>query len=149
MGSLILNRFPKFVGGNLLGTLIDTVVLWLLSHFVFKGYAGQVIISPIISFECAVFVNYMVSYFITWKDRITHKSVGGFFKRFAAYNGSCIGGFIIKMGLLMLIQYLKKWDVVVCNLLALMVSGTFNFLMDEFVIFKKKKEASHGTDNHG
>ncbi len=132
-----------------MGTLVDTVVLWLFSHFVFRRYVGQVIISPVISFECAVFTNYVVSYYITWKDRIIHKSMRGFFKRYAAYNGSCTGGFVIKMGFLMLIQYLSKWDVVWCNLLALLVSGTFNFIMDEFVIFRKKKEVGNGTDYNG
>ena len=48
---LILKRFPKYFMGNLLGTLVDTVVLWLFSHLVFKGYVGQCIISPFISFE--------------------------------------------------------------------------------------------------
>jgi len=43
------------------------------------------------------------------------------------------------MALLMLIQYLSKWDVVICNLLALLFSGIFNFTMDEFVVFKKRK----------
>jgi len=137
--TLILKRLPKFVGGNLVGTLVDTVVLWLFAHLVFDGYVGQVIISPIISFECAVFVNYLVSYYITWKDRIAQKSASGFFKRYAIYNGSCTGGFLIKMALLMLIQYLSKWDVVICNLLALLFSGIFNFTMDEFVVFKKRK----------
>jgi len=41
---------------------------------------------------------------------------------------------------LMLIQWLTKWDVVICNLLALCVSGVVNFLMDNFVVFKKKAE---------
>lgn len=135
---LILIRLPKFFLGTLSGTLVDTVVLWLFSHFVFKNYVGRVILSPIISFECAVFTNYVVCYFFTWKDRITLKSTGRFFKRYAAYNASCTGGFLIKLGILMLIQYLTKWDVVICNLLALCVSGVFNFSMDEFVIFKKK-----------
>ena len=43
------------------------------------------------------------------------------------------------MGVLLLIQALTKWDVVICNLLALCVSGTYNFMMDELVIFKKRK----------
>ncbi len=137
---LILKRVPKFFVGNIAGTIVDTLVLWLFSHFVFRRYTGQVIISPIISFECAVFTNYMVSYFFTWKDRITQKGKGSFFRRFALYNASCTGGFLIKLGILMLIQYLTKWDVVVCNLLALCVSGMFNFSMNEFVIFKKKKD---------
>ncbi|MCR5037357.1 MAG: GtrA family protein [Bacteroidales bacterium] len=136
---LIVNRVPKFLVGNIAGTIVDTLVLWLFSHLVFSRYSGQVIISPIISFECAVFANFLVSYFFTWKDRITQSGKGSFFRRYAVYNASCTGGFLIKMGILMLIQYLTKWDVVICNLLALCVSGIFNFSMDEFVIFKKKK----------
>lgn len=135
---LILKRFPKFVTGNVVGTIVDTLVLWLFSHFVFGGYVGKVIISPIISFECAVMANFVVSYFFTWKDRVTTRNKSSFWRRYAAYNASCAGGFLIKMGVLMLIQYLTKWDVVICNLLALCVSGVFNFSMDEFVIFKKK-----------
>ena len=136
---LILHRFPKFVAGNLLGTLMDTLVLWVFSHFVFHNYVGKVIISPIISFEFAVFTNFNVSYFLTWKDRISHHSGKSYFKRYGTYNASCTGGFLIKMGLLLLIQALTKWDVVICNPLALCVSGTYNFIMDELVIFKKRK----------
>ena len=137
---LIVKRFPKFFAGNLLGTAIDTLVLWLFSHFVFQGYIGQVIISPVISFECAVMTNFIFSYFVTWKDRISQVSTRSFFRRFVGYNATCTGTFILKMGILMLIQWLTKWDVVICNLLALCVSGGVNFLMDNFVVFKKKAE---------
>lgn len=137
---LIVKRFPKFFAGNLLGTAIDTLVLWLFSHFVFHGYIGQVVISPVISFECAVMTNYVFSYFVTWKDRISQVSTRSFFRRFVGYNATCTGTFILKMGVLMLIQWLTKWDVVICNLLALCVSGVVNFLMDNFVVFKKKAE---------
>jgi len=136
---LLLQRVPKFIVGNLLGTLVDTLILWVFSHFVFQSYVGKVIISPIISFEFAVFTNFNVSYFLTWKDRISHHSGKSYIKRYGAYNASCTGGFLIKMGMLLLIQALTKWDVVICNLLALCVSGTYNFVMDELVIFKKRK----------
>ena len=136
---LILHRFPKFVAGNLLGTLVDTLVLWGFSHFVFQSYVGKVIISPVISFEFAVFSNFLFSYNMIWKDRISHRSGKSFIRHYGAYNASCTGGFLIKMGLLLLIQALTKWDVVICNLLALCVSGTYNFMMNELVIFKKRK----------
>ena len=136
---LILHRFPKFVAGNLIGTLVDTLVLWVFSHFVFRGYVGKVIISPLISFECAVFVNFLMAYYVTWKDRVSQLTSRSFFRHYGAYNASCTGSFLVKMGLLMLIQWLSKWDVVICNLLALCVSGCINFSMNEFVIFKKKK----------
>ncbi len=146
---LILKRLPKYFLGNLTGTAVDTLVLWVFSHFVFHRYFGQVILSPFISFECAVFVNFLMCYNITWKDRITAKTVGTFFRHYGAYNASCTGGFFIKMGALILIQHLSHWDVVICNLLALCFSGTFNFLMNEFVVFKKRKEISHGVDYNG
>lgn len=136
---LILIRLPKYFLGTLSGTLIDTVVLWVFSHFVFHNYVGRLILSPIISFECAVFTNYVVCYFFTWKDRIAQKSKVRFFMRYAAYNVSCTGGFLFKMGFLMLIEYLTKLDVVICNWIALCFSGTYNFIMNEFVIFNKKK----------
>jgi putative flippase GtrA len=68
---LIVKRLPKFFAGNLFGTAIDTLVLWLFSHLVFHDYVGQVIVSPIISFECAVMANFVFSYYVTWKDRIS------------------------------------------------------------------------------
>lgn len=137
---LILNRIPKFAIGNLLGTLVDTLVLWLFSHFVFNGYVGEVIVSPIISFEFAVFANFLFSYYMTWKDRVPDRSRKSFVKHYGAYNISCTGGFFIKMGVLLLIQAVTKWDVVICNLLALCVSGTYNFAMNELVIFKKQNK---------
>ena len=147
--TLILNKFPKFFLGNTVGTIVDTVVLWLFSHLVFSNYVGQVIISPIISFECAVFANFVVAYHFVWGDRVKERNTRLFFRRYAGYNASRTGGFLIKMGVLVLIQHLSHWDVVICNLLALCVSGGFNFMMEAFVVFKKKKEASHGTDYNG
>lgn len=136
---LIVHRIPKFIAGNLLGTLVDTLVLWVFSHFVFHSYFGKVIISPIISFEFAVFANFIFSYYLIWRDRISNYSRESFVYHYGIYIASCIGGFFIKMGALLLIQALTKWDVVICNLLALCVSGTYNFMMNELVIFKKRK----------
>ena len=66
----ILTRYVKFMGTGVVGSIVDTLVLWLLSDLVFsKGYWGEYIISPAISFQCAVAVNYTISYFYVWKDR--------------------------------------------------------------------------------
>lgn len=135
-----MKRFTKFLAGNIAGTLVDTLVLWVFSHHVFHGYVGQVVISPIISFECAVLTNFLFSYYVTWKDRISQVSARSFFRHYGAYNASCTGTFVLKMGVLMLIQWFSKWDVVICNLLALCVSGIINFVMNEFVIFRRKEE---------
>ena len=116
------------------------LVLWLCSHFLFSGsYFGRNILSPVISFECAVLVNFCSSYFLIWKDRISHYTAGSFFRHYGAYNLSCTGTFLVKMGLLQLVVLLTRFDVVICNLIALCFSGLINFALNDKVIFKRKK----------
>ncbi len=133
-------RFVKFSLSTLFGALTDTGVLWLFSHYVFSTYLGRYVISPIISFECAVLVNFFFSYYVVWKDRVSQRSVGNFFKRYGVYNVSCTGVFLLKIGLLQLIHLLSGWGPVICNLLAVMVSGIVNFLMSDKLIFRIRKE---------
>lgn len=44
--------------------------------------------------------------------------------------------FMLKMGLLLLLKLLFGWDVVICNLSALCISGVVNFVMNDRVIFR-------------
>ncbi len=46
--------------------------------------------------------------------------------------------FLVKMGILLLIELLFGWNVVICNLAALCISGIINFSMGEWVIFRQK-----------
>ena len=151
----LLKRFAEYFSASLLGTTVDTLVLWLCSHFLFNGnYFGRNILSPVISFECAVMVNFCTSYFFIWKDRVSPFSAGSFFRHYGAYNLSCTGTFLVKMGLLQFFVLLTRFDVVICNLIALCFSGLINFAMNEKVIFKRnqRNHASHhrpgipGTD---
>jgi putative flippase GtrA len=80
---ILTKRLPKFIGVNVLGTAVDTIVLWVFSHYILKGYVGEYIISPVISFECAVLSNYIFSYFGIWKER---RATGTFFKTYIIYN---------------------------------------------------------------
>lgn len=135
-------KISEFLMSNLLGTAVDTAVLWICSKYLFSGYAATYILSPVISFEFAVSVNFLCSYFFIWKDRITGKRRRrrSFFRHYGAYNLSCTSVFILKMGFLLLIERLTGWNVVFCNLLALCVSGCLNFAMNEWVIFRKKTQ---------
>lgn len=135
-------KLSGFVASNLLGTAVDTAVLWVCSTYLFSGYAGTYILSPVISFEFAVTVNFLCSYFYIWKDRVTRKRQrrASFLRHYGAYNLSCTGVFILKMGFLLIIERITRWDVVFCNLLALCFSGCVNFAMNEWVIFRKKKQ---------
>lgn len=142
-----LLRFVKFNISTLAGTGVDMLVLWLMSDFVFKNnYWGEYLLSPLISFECAVLTNFTIAYFIVWKDRISRRSWRSYYRHYFAYNLSCTGVFFIKMGFLLVIERLFKLDVLLCNIIALCFSGIFNFIMNEWVIFGNKHR--HGkTDN--
>lgn len=134
--SELVKRFPKFVGVNAIGTIIDTAVLWLFSHFVFDGYVGEYVISPVISFECAVMSNYLFSYFGVWRER---RSTGSFVLKYIMYNISSSLVFAMKLGVILLLEHLFGWNVVICNLAALCLSGLINFSLSEWVIFRKKQ----------
>ena len=136
---ILTKRLPKFIGVNIIGTVVDTTVLWLSSHLIFKGYVGEYIISPIISFEFAVLSNYLFSYFGIWKDREAHNGAKAFARKYLIYNISSSAVFIIKMALLLGLEVLFGWDVVICNLAALCLSGLANFALGEWFIFRKKR----------
>ena len=86
----LVKRFIKFIGTSAVGSIVDTLVLWLLSDLVFtKGYLGEYIVSPIISFQCAVIVNFTLAYFYIWRDRTLERPGGGTQKMFML---SCISG---------------------------------------------------------
>lgn len=138
-----LIRYAKFAGTSVVGSIVDTLVLWVLSDLIFtRGYWGEYIISPLISFQCAVTVNYMISYFYVWKDRTRKRSdasVRRFFRLYGAYNLSSSVVFLFRLGVLLLIERFFGWDVVICNLVAMCFSGIINFAINNLVIFKKKK----------
>jgi putative flippase GtrA len=139
----LLIRYIKFAGTSVVGSIVDTLVLWLLSDLVFsKGYWGEYIISPMISFQCAVAVNYMISYFYVWNDR-TRKhpgvSVRRFLRLYGAYNLSNSAVFLFRLLILLLVERFSGWDVVICNLVAMCFSGIINFAIDNMLIFKKRK----------
>lgn len=136
----LLVRYVKFMGTSVAGTLTDTLVLWLLSDFAFtRTYFGEYVLSPVLSFQAAVAVNYIISYFYVWKDRVDgRRGAKSFFKLYLAYNLSCSSVFMFRLLVLLLIERLFGWDVVLCNLAAMVVSGLLNFLLTNNVIFRKR-----------
>ena len=129
-------RIPKYVLVSAAGTVVDTAVLWLVSHHIFHSFAVEYLLSPFISFECAVLFNFICSFFLIWKDRMDIGNARTFISRYLLYNLSCTMTFLLKMGLLLFFKFLFGWDVIICNLTALCVSGIVNFVMIDRVIFR-------------
>ena len=140
-------RLFKHTAFSLFGTVTDTIVLWLCSDYLFKGYAGEYLLSPFISFECATLVNFLVASRFVWLDRIKGRSGASLFHAFLGYNASCTGVFFFKMLLLLVIERITKLDVVWCNLLALCISGLITFTMNDLVIFRRRKDKASHTHN--
>lgn len=136
-----IGKVSKFVVSNAMGTVVDTLVLWVCSHFIFAdyGYVGEYLVSPLISFECAVFANYLSSWHFVWRDRAKRYGKSTFMRKYLMYNLSSSAAFLAKMAVLLLLERLFGWNVVVCNLVALCLSGCINFAMGEWVIFRKLK----------
>ncbi len=135
----MLIKYIEFVLTRLLGTGVDTLILWICSDFIFSSsYFGVNIISPTISFEAAVICNFLCSYFFIWRNNIVNRSKGVFFRKFLIFNLSAVAGFLIKMAFLLLFEAIFGWDVIICNFVALLISGLLNFVFDIF-IFKKPK----------
>ena len=131
-------KYIKFLASRLIGTLVDTLVLWILSAYVFSSYFGNYMVAPTISFEVAVFSNFLFSYYWVWSKQISIKSTKTFVSCFAIFNISCVLGFFVKMFFLLLFERLFGWDVIYCNLWALLISGIVNYALAEHVVFRKR-----------
>ena len=136
----LLKRYLKYAGTSIAGTVVDTLVLWLMSDFVFRDvYWAQYILSPAISFQCAVITNYLIFYFYVWRDRTKEdRSRHNFTRRFLAYDLSCTTVFLLRLLLLLMIERVSGWDVVVCNLIAMCFSGILNFVSNNLIVFRKR-----------
>ena len=132
-------RYIKFMVSTLGGTAVDCLVMWLLAEVLYPEVkAVGLFVAPTVSFECAVLTNYTLAHFFVWRDRVGERTKRGYFTRLIPYNVSCIAAFIIKMVPFIIIRHFAGLNVVLCNLIALVFSGLFNFAMNEWVIFRNK-----------
>lgn len=135
----MIARYLKFMISRTAGTVVDTAVLWLLAHYIFSGgYLATYILSPIISFEAAVVSNFLLSYYWIWSSRIDSRTHRSFWHHFVAFNISSLAGFGVKMIFLLLFERLFGWNVVLCNLVALCISGLLNFFLSDSLVFRKR-----------
>jgi len=145
----VLKHYVLFAITCSAGTVVDIGVHWLLSSTIMSAtYWLKLWVSPLISFELSAITNFIIAYKFVWRERITDSSSRSFWRHFAAYNATCFGGFLVKFIVMQGVHFLfvslgwlqeASYEPVLCNALGLIFSGTFTFLMNEFVVFGKKK----------
>ena len=143
----LLMRFAMFSITSGAGTLVDLGGhYWLSSSYMPDHYWWTFWVSPVISFEAAVITNFVIAYFWVWRERISKRSPRSFLRHYAGYNAAPTGVFFIKLLVMQGIHLLmvafgwfqnKSYEPVLCNMLALCVSGCFSFVLNEFVVFRK------------
>lgn len=134
-----MKRFLKFVATSLVGGTVDMVLVWLLSGYVFSGYWGEVVVTPMISFECSVIVGFAFCWLFVWNDRVEKGDSRSFLKSLGAFNLSNIGVFVLRMVLVMLLERVIADNLLICNLIARMLAGLLNFIISDRLIFKIKR----------
>lgn len=133
-------RGAKFAVRGAAGTVVDMAVLWLLSTYVFESYFTKYILTPTISFEVATLCNYGICYFWIWNHKVNHNAKD-FFRRIPTYHIGVLLAYGIKMGTILLVERIFHFSIVICNLIAILVSlvsGTINFFAQEKITFKNK-----------
>lgn len=134
----LILRIPRFVASNILGTVCDLGVLFVLSEFVFSGYVETYLLSTYISFQCAVVVNFICYMFFVWRDRVSNMDAKNILRKFIAYDLSASGTFLIKLAFILILELIFDWNVMICNITALCFTGLINFSIGEWVIFRKR-----------
>lgn len=138
-GNSTLVRFIKFAGVGLIAGTVDISLVWVLTKFVFGGYYGQVMISPIISYECSIIVGFVFSWYFIWNDRLSSGSRKEFWTRLMAYNISNVGIFAIRVLLVMLFEWLwNGGNLVIINTVGRILAGLVNFVITDKLIFRKR-----------
>jgi len=132
-------RFIIFTATRTFGTAVDVGVVWLLTDYVFENYFLVNVLSPTISFEMAVFVNFITSSYLVFHNRIDNSAKGSVVKRFLKFNLSAVMGYCIKLIVLNILKLAFGWHTALCNFFALAVAGIFNYLIADKWVFKKKK----------
>ena len=151
----LLWRYVKFAGSTVVGTVVDFLVLWLCSAYIIPDLVvgpyqagdysidafsfGEYVISPTISFEFAVFTNFVIAYWFVWRDRVKGSPKNTFWKNYLYYNLTSTSTFFVNLLILVLVERFTHLDVIYCKLVASVFTGLMNFVINERLIFNKKK----------
>jgi putative flippase GtrA len=129
-------RFSKFSAVGFAGYAVDNGMYFLLSTW-WTDTALRTWVIPLISYEIAMFNNYLLSYYWVWRDR-NHK--GKFITRLLIYNAATAIPFLVRMAAYVQLFRVFQLQGIVSNMIAVLIGVLFNFFVCEKLIFRRKPE---------
>lgn len=137
-------RMSKFAVVGLSGLVVNSGILWILTHFFHIDYR----IASLLAIEVAILNNYVWNTVWTWRDRPAD-SVGHVLRRFVKFNGaSALVALINWLSLIALTEWFHI-EMMISNLIGIFAASIFNFLVSHYWTFgtKEKKLPIRG-DSH-
>ncbi|MBR1792706.1 MAG: GtrA family protein [Bacteroidales bacterium] len=128
-------RFTAFSLSNAPGTVTDLLVIWLCSTYLFHSYFGQYVLSSILAFESSLLVDFLLFFFIVWRDRIPERNWHGFWSRLLRFQVSATGVYLVRLLIIQILGGFFALPAVFCDLCSMLLSGFLNFAINERVIF--------------
>ncbi|MCS6770227.1 MAG: GtrA family protein [Candidatus Caldarchaeum sp.] len=126
-----LLRFTKFalVGG--VGLVVNTVLLYLLTTYVFGE--RLYLAAAAISLEASILNNFLLNEYWTFRDRRGGK---GFLTRMLKFHGSRIVGAATSLVILYVLTDLLGLYYLVSNLIAVLLGTAVNYLTSNFWVWQ-------------
>ena len=138
-------RFIKFglVGGS--GTVINIVVLYLAQEHLFKGISDfhtRLNYSIALAITVATISNFYWNRRLTWRDR-TRNTPQPALRLFAKYVMAAALSIVIQS---LLTKWLAQYlHYIVANLIAIVLSSVVNFVANDKLTFRRKREKIPAT----
>lgn len=111
------DALPRFMAVGVAGVVVNEAVLWLL-----YGVLGvPLLVAGALATETAIVGNYVGNELFTFHLRELH--VG----RLIRFNTVALGGLLLTVGTLWLLQHLVDWHYLIDNLVAIGAGATWNF----------------------
>ena len=122
----------KYGAVSLIGEIADILVLFILTNFLGFYY----ILSAIISYSCAIFVNFNLNKTFTFKFK--HKCVKEYITSLIKYLLVSLGGMIINISLLAFVVELFNLNYLISKIIVNLVVFIFIYKGHSFILKIKK-----------
>jgi putative flippase GtrA len=128
-------RFFKFGAVGLVGFCVDNLVFFLLSRSIDNTFF-LTFVCPFISYEIAMFNNFMLSMHWVWRERKNGNN--GYLKKLLMYNGTTFIPFLFRMLIYIQLFRFLNLESIFSNMIAIIFGILFNFFICEKFIFKRR-----------